>query len=91
MAFLFGAGLIFGGLLGLRYRSAILIIAVPIAFFLPCGLALLVQTRMLDALAWAFLPSVAIQLGFLAGGMAASPPDKRLSPSGSSHWRRRGL
>lgn len=91
MAFLFGSGLILGGLLGLRYRSAILIIAVPIAFFLPCSLALVVQTSMLDALAWAFLVSVAIQLGFLAGGMAAARPDKRPSISSSSHWRRRGL
>jgi len=91
MAFLFGSGLIFGGLLGLRYRLAILVLAVPIAFFLPFGLALIVQTSLVEALALAFLASVAIQLGFLAGGFVASQPEKRLSPSGSSHWRHRSL
>lgn len=72
MAFLLGAALIFGGLLGLRCRSTVLILALPVAFLLPVGLALVLETGALHALAWAFLVSVAVQLGFLAGGMAVS-------------------
>ena len=41
MIFLLGSALIFGGLLGLRYRLNSLIIALPIAFFVPCGLMLI--------------------------------------------------
>lgn len=75
MAFLLGAALIFGGLLGLRCRLSVLILALPIAFLLPLSLALVLETGALQALAWAFLISVAVQLGFLAGGMAA--PDAK--------------
>jgi hypothetical protein len=75
MAFLLGAALIFGGLLGLRCRSAVLILALPVAFLLPIGLALVMETSALQALAWAFLASVAVQLGFLAGGVVVTKPD----------------
>jgi hypothetical protein len=91
MACLLGAALIFGGLLGLRYSSAVLILALPAAFLLPCSLALFMETSVLQVLAWAFLTSVALQLGFLAGGVAVPEPEQRLSStSTSSHWRRRG-
>jgi hypothetical protein len=89
MAFLLGSALIFGGLLGLRYRAVVLVLALPTAFFLPCGLALIVNAGALDALGWAFLASAAVQLGFVAGGLAATEPDKRASEPSSSHWRRK--
>ena len=89
MAFLLGAALIFGGLLGLRYRSAILIVALPMAFLLPCGLALLMEAGALNALAAAFLAAVAMQLGFLCGGLAAAGHRKRLSAALFSEAARR--
>jgi hypothetical protein len=91
MACLLGSVLIFGGLLGLRYRVAILVIALPIAFVVPCTLALIANEGALNALGWAFLASVAVQLGFVAGGLAATESDARLDPSASSHWRREGI
>ena len=91
MMVLLGSALIFGGLLGLRYRSTILILVLPMAFVLPCGLALAMDAGMLSALASAFLMAVAVQLGFLAGGVAAAEPDKGIAVPSSSHWRRRGV
>jgi hypothetical protein len=91
MAFLLGSALIFGGLLGLHYRAAILAVVLPIAFVLPCGFALIVNTGTLNALGFAFLASAAVQLGFFAGGLAATEPDKRLTAPSFLHWRRRGV
>lgn len=91
MMSLLGAALIFGGLLGLRYRSTILIIALPTAFLLPCGLALVTEAGALKALAAAFLAAVAVQLGFLAGGLAAPASGEGASPAPFSQWPRNGV
>jgi hypothetical protein len=89
MAFLVGSALIFGGLLGSRYRVIVLVLALPIAFVLPCSLALLANATLLQAMAWAFLASAAVQFGFCAGGLTAAAYDQRVSASSSSHWRHR--
>ena len=91
MIFLLGSALIFGGLLGRRYRWSILILALPVAFVLPCALALVTEMRVLEALASAFLATAAVQLGFLAGGVASAGPERGSLASSSSHWRRRGV
>ncbi len=91
MVFLLGSALIFGGLLGHRYRAVVLVVALPFAFFLPCGLAWFVNAGTLEALGWAFLASAGLQLGFLAGGLAATGPDGGLSVPSYSQLRRRDV